>query len=281
MSGLAEQPVAGRPWLAMCVQAPDALVSGLCRRIDRDIAARTGLRLQASVIRVHDAATIRAFYALSGGTAGPHWPLVEALYAGRPIRITWWAGDQALVRLQAVKGRTQPADSAPDTIRGRHWCDNPVTNLIHVSDDEEMMARESRLLAALPAGRPIPIDTSSRRPWSWARHSTLPTLVRILAPVLGREPHRVLVLPRSGDAAETAQRSIRALRRLALSAPDTTAACLVAAYLEGESEPLEAFISDQRIGDWDALVLRAGLHAVGPWLHRLHRCCDALEERAA
>jgi nucleoside diphosphate kinase len=264
----------------MCVQAPDTLVSGLCRRIDGEIATRTGLRLQASVIRVHDAATIRAFYALSGGTAGPHWPLVEALYAGRPIRITWWAGDQALVRLQAVKGRTQPADSAPDTIRGRHWCDNPVTNLIHVSDDEEMMARESRLLAALPAGRSIPMG-ASRRPWNWTRHSALPTLVRILASVLGREPDRVLVLPRSGDAAETAQRSIRALRRLARSAPDSTAARLVGAYLEGENGPLESFISQEQIGDWDALVLRAGLHAVGPWLRRLPGCLDASEERAA
>ncbi len=280
MSRPAEQPVAGRPWLAMCVQAPDALVSGLCRRIDRDIAARTGLRLQASVIRVHDAATIRAFYALSGGTAGPHWPLVEALYAGRPIRITWWAGDRALVRLQAAKGRTQPADSTPDTIRGGHWCDNPVTNLIHVSDDEEMMARESRLLATLPAGRPIPTDTSPR-PWIWARHSALPTLLRLLAPAFGREPDHVLALPRSGDAAETAKRSIRALRRLARSAPDSAAAHIVAAYLGGESEALEAFISDQRIGDWDALVLRAGLHAVGPWLRRLQRCLDAAEEQAA
>ena len=280
MSGLDEPPVTDRPWLAMCVQAPDALVSGLCRRIDHDIATRTGLQLQAAVIRVHDAETIRAFYGLSGGTAGPHWPLVEALYAGRPIRITWWAGDQALVRLQAVKGRTQPAESAPDTIRGRHWCDNPVTNLIHVSDDEEMMSRESRLLAALPAGRP-PSEHTFRRPWNWARHSALATLVRVLAPAVGRDPDRLLVLPRSGDAAETARRSIQVLRRLARAAPDGVAAHIVEAYLGGESRPLEAFISDQRVGDWDALVLRAGLHAVGPWLRRLQGCRDASEEPAA
>lgn len=221
-----------RPWLALCVQAPDALASGLCRMLDRDIAEHTGLALQATAVRVHAIASIRSFYAVSGGTAGLHWPLVEALYDGRPVRITWWAGDQALMRLQRAKGRTQPAESDPDTIRGRFWCDNPVANLIHVSDDEETMAREGRILAALPAGH-LPGQAALRRPWGWTRHSALPTLVRLLGPECGADPRRLLVPPRSGDAAETARRSVHALRRLAASAP--AAARLVEAYLEGDA----------------------------------------------
>ncbi|MGK9233384.1 hypothetical protein KXS07_18320 [Inquilinus limosus] len=265
----------GRPWLAMCVQAPDALASSLCRMLDRHIAERTGLVLQASVIRVHDAGSIRAFYSVSGGTAGAHWPLVEALYDGRPVRIAWWAGDEALTRLQQIKGRTQPAESSPDTIRGRFWCDNPVTNLIHVSDSEEAMAREGRILAALPAGRP-PGQVVLQRPWDWARHSALPTLVRLLAPDLGADPHRLLALPRSGDAAETARRSVRALRRLAAFAP--AAARLVEAYLDGEGGPLEEFIGRRRIAPWDALILRAGLHAAAAWRRRLKADGAAPEE---
>jgi len=268
----------GRPWLALCVQAPDALASGLCRMLDRHIAEHTGLALQAAVVRVHDAASIRAFYAAPGGTAGAHWPLVEALYAGAPVRITWWAGDQALTRLQRAKGRTQPAESAPDTIRGRFWCDNPVANLIHVSDTEEAMAREGRILAALPAGR-LPGRAALRRPWGWARHSALPTLVRLLAPECGIDPYRALLLPRSGDAAETARRSVRALGRLAAAAPE--AARLVEAYLEGDAGPLETFIARRSLAPWDALILRAGLHAAGAWRRRLAAEPAAAKERAA
>lgn len=268
----------GRPWLALCVQAPDALASGLCRMLDRGIAEHTGLTLQAAVVRVHDTDSIRAFYAVSGGTAGPHWPLVEALYAGRPVRITWWAGDEALGRLQRAKGRTQPAESAPDTIRGRFWCDTPVANLIHVSDSEEAMAREGRIVAALPAGR-LPGRPALRRPWGWARHSALPTLVRLLAPDCGLDPHRLLILPRSGDAAETARRSLRALRRLAASAP--TAARLIEAYFDGDGRPLEDFIERRTVGPWDALILRAGLHAAAAWRRRLAADGAARKERAA
>jgi len=268
----------GRPWLALCVQAPDALASGLCRMLDRHVAAATGLVLQAAVVRVHDAASVRTFYAISDGAAGGHWPLVEALYAGRPVRITWWAGDQALRRLQLVKGRTQPAESAPDTIRGRFWCDTPVANLIHVSDSEEAMAREGRILAALPAGR-LPDRPELRRPWGRARHSALPTLVRLLAPECGFDPHRLLALPRSGDAVETARRSVRALRRLAASAP--AAARLVEAYLDGKAGPLEDFIARRSVGPWDALMLRAGLHAAGAWRQRLAADVTAAKERAA
>jgi nucleoside diphosphate kinase len=266
---------ADRPWLAMCIQAPDALASGLCRMLDRHIAERTGLVLQSAVVRMHDAGSIRAFYSVSGGTAGAHWPLVEALYDGRPVRIAWWAGDRALMLLQGIKGRTQPAESGPDTIRGRFWCDNPVANLIHVSDSEETMAREGRILAALPAGR-LPSQAAPRRAWDWTRHSALPTLVRLLASDLGFDPHRLLALPRSGDAAETARRSVRALRRLAASAP--AAARLVEAYLDGEGGPLEEFIDHRRTRPWDALILRAGLHAAAVWRRRLKADGATLEE---
>lgn len=270
-----DQFPAERPWLAMCIQAPDALASGLCHMLDRHVAEQTGLALQAAVIRVHDAGSIRAFYSVSGGTAGPHWPLVEALYDGRPVRIAWWAGDRALTLLQGIKGRTQPAESGPETIRGRFWCDNPVANLIHVSDSEEAMAREGRILAALPAGR-LPGQAAPRRAWDWTRHSALPTLVRLLASDLGLDPHRLLALPRSGDAAETARRSVRALRRLAASAP--AAARLVEAYLDGEGGPLEEFIDRRPIKAWDALVLRAGLHAAAAWRRRLEADGPAPEE---
>ncbi|MGF6227983.1 nucleoside diphosphate kinase [Inquilinus ginsengisoli] len=257
---------AGRPWLASCIQTPDALASGLCRMLDRHIAEQTGLALQAAVIRVHDTTSVRAFYGASGGTAGAHWPLVEALYAGRPVRITWWAGDQALTRLQRIKGRTQPAESAFETIRGRFWCDNPVANLIHVSDHEESMAREGRILATLPAGRP-PAGTALRRPWSWTRHSALPTLVRLLAPDCGLDPQRLLVLPRSGDAVETARRASRALGRLAAATP--AAGRLIEGYFAGNAGPLEEFIGGRGVGRWEALILRAGLHAAAAWQNRL------------
>src|SRR3546814_10143430 len=90
---------------AICVYSPDAMMSGLVDDLDRFLSDRTGLVLEASELRIHDAASISGFYAISGSTSGAHWPLVVRLFEGRTVRIGRRSAEptselQSLMRIQ-------------------------------------------------------------------------------------------------------------------------------------------------------------------------------------
>ena len=265
------------PGHALSVYSPEVFVSRLLPDLDAYLAEATGLEAGERFLIQHDAESIEAFYRLSGATSGRRWPLVIDLFEGRLACVTLWQGDSALPRLQAVKGAIQPARAAPDSVRGRFWCDNPVCNLLHVSDDPETMAAELRALRRRRVG---PLDPAAlRREAARPRHSALLELIRLLRrllPPTEEERWRVLELPGDGNARATARAAIGRLRSMAAQLPRPLAT-MIASFLAGDAAFLrQAQRHLGRLTAWEALVLECGLHAAPLWLQRL-----GLEDEAA
>lgn len=138
--------------VGLTVYGPEVARSGLTSKLDQFITREGRLEPGKRFFAVHSRSSIEAFYSLTGSTHAKHWPLVLDLFDMRPVCATLWIGDEALSYLQNLKGKAQPAQSAKGTIRSRFYCDNPVTNLVHVSDSESMMREELRILRAHSTG---------------------------------------------------------------------------------------------------------------------------------
>ncbi|MGK9230361.1 hypothetical protein KXS07_01605 [Inquilinus limosus] len=250
------------PDRALTVYSPDAVLSGLVGALDRFIAEATGLVPAGRSTVVHDARSIEAFYGLSGGTGGRHWPLVVDLFDGRAACVTEWCGADPLARLQRIKGATQPARAEAGTVRSRFWCDNPVCNLIHVSDSYPMMAEEAEILRSRRTAAAF-AEPEEGGAGLGIRHSGLLIFARLAArhwPGFG-EPD----LPADGDARETGRRLVAWLRDLAAREP--AARDLVDAFLAGD-EPMLPRIRRAfgRIGGWEALLLECAQHSNPLWV---------------
>ena len=252
------------PDRALTVYSPDAVLSGLVGALDRFIAGATGLVPAGCGTVVHDARSIEAFYGLSGGTGGRHWPLVVDLFDGRASCVTEWRGADPLARLQRIKGATQPARAEAGTVRSRFWCDNPVCNLIHVSDSYPMMAEESEILRSrqTAAAFAMPEEGRPEEGAPGIRHSGLLAFARLAA---RRWPGQGLPdLPADGSAQETGRRLVAWL--LALAGREPAARDLVDGFLAGQ-EPMLPRIRQAfgRIGAWEALQLECAQHSNPLW----------------
>src|SRR5690606_31639541 len=167
--------------------------------------------------------------------------LVMRLFLSGPALLTMWQGENVVPTLLALKGRTHPAEAAPDAIRGRFWCDNAVANLLHTSDDYAEAVRELRainlehLLEAEPA--PLPLLDALPPPTDYVAHSGISVmcdLVRRLCIGLGSAAPPVVKLPPSGDAKETGQVLAGSLRETAQRMSGSEVAALIDAYLAGD-----------------------------------------------
>lgn len=128
--------------LGMTVYSPDVWRSGISEDVDEFIARHTGL---CPVLRHqirHTAASIERFYATGVHKNVPNWHYVVKFFTGGPSLITFWYGEEAIDRLNAIKGRSHPSLASDDTVRGHFLCDNAICNLIHTSDDISEMLRE-------------------------------------------------------------------------------------------------------------------------------------------
>ncbi|UES60118.1 nucleoside-diphosphate kinase (plasmid) [Roseibium aggregatum] len=249
-------------FLGLTVYGPEVARSGLTHRLDAFIHGQTGLSVSERFFVLHSRASIEAFYALTGSTGGPHWPLVLELFDMRPACATLWSGPNALSLLRNLKGNTQPAKASEETIRGRYCCDNPVTNLVHVSDDNEAMAAEMDILRSRSVGSDatgwLALDSGR------ISHSSFCVLLNLLGT---RKP---IVRPnRETDtlALHHARRSVGLARALAAG---TDAGTPVERYLTGDPGGLGDLLKlSGSLSSWDRLLLEAGLFAMPFWHARL------------
>ncbi|WP_037390181.1 nucleoside-diphosphate kinase [Sinorhizobium americanum] len=244
--------------VGLTVYGPDVARSGLTAPLDDFIHQRTNLEIAERFFLVHSRTSIGAFYSLTNSTSGKYWPLVLDLFDMRPACATVWEGADALERLINLKGNTQPARAAAGTVRSLFCCDNPVTNLIHVSDSGEIMARELTVLRRRFTGDADP----GWRALSSGRisHSSF----HVLLNVLGEEQPLALADGlRPGDAAHNAQLCYNQALLLSSRADLFSA---VQRYLQGEHSGLESLVRRfSPFSAWDRLVLEAGLFAMPSW----------------
>ncbi|WP_080685965.1 nucleoside-diphosphate kinase [Rhizobium leguminosarum] len=244
--------------VGLTVYGPEVGKSGLTDCIDEFIRRETGLEITERFLAIHSCASITSFYSLTGSTGGKHWPIVLDLFDARPAFATIWRGPNALERLRKLKGNTQPAHAAVGTVRSRFYCDNPVTNLIHVSDSPNIMDLELAILRRRVVG-PDQYGWASLNSGS-VSHSSLRVLLAVLGDHDSYDAHCV-----AGDDTAVKQ-ALWALDRAEMLSVGCGLSATLQAYFAGEQNSVDTLL---RRGDdvsaWDRLLLEAGLHAMCHW----------------
>lgn len=244
--------------LGLTVYGPEVAKSGLTDDLDFFIQGKTSLTIKERFFAIHSRASIEEFYSITGSTVGKHWPIVLDLFDARPACVTIWEGPRALPLLIATKGKTQPAEAALGTVRSRFWCDNPVANLIHVSDDDAVMAEELKILSRASVGSEEAgwrnLDTGG------LAHSSFETLLTLL----GRPAStRCSAKHARDDAREHARKAIEEAKVLAVVEGLHP---VVKAYLEGDPAGLRGLLCQHtNVSAWDRLMLEAGLFGMPYW----------------
>lgn len=262
-----------RSQATLVVFSPDAVRAGLLRPLEHWLRDRTGC---APVVRgwvQHHPVSVAQFYARSTDGIGPHWELVTRLFASGPSLATIWSGPDATRALLAAKGRSHPARSAPGTIRASFWCDNPVCNLIHTSDDAQEARRELAILESLGFDHG-PSDSGPG--WSATTgppdpvHCGTLALARVVSSIISgrRSPIPPPVVPAVGEARATVatiEAWLRSVRADLPSGIDEAVGQFLAAAVTPD-ELIGALSAEVAISDWQDLVLRCAVAGRREWL---------------
>ncbi|MER8710127.1 MULTISPECIES: nucleoside-diphosphate kinase [unclassified Mesorhizobium] len=258
------------PSTALVVYGPEVARSGITWLLDEFIRRRTGLELAERFFSIHNRRSIDAFYTLTHSTGGNHWPLVLDLFDMRPVCATIWSGPNALHLSQGLKGNTQPAHARSGTVRSLFFCDNPVTNLLHVSDSPEVMQAELTILRRQFLGNEVAawnsLDTGQ------IAHSSFQMLLHVLGD-RGSVP-----MPDNGGDGSAFAHARSSYGKALLLASKRGLTTAVHRYLQGDRAGLEGIVQHASVrSSWDRLVLEAGLFSMPLWHSLLKRTVDAVE----
>lgn len=261
----------------LTVYSPDAFRSRLPGHLEEHISRQTGLRPADRFWITHDPASVESFYLNSIANNAGRWNLVVELFTSGPSLLTVWVGDGAGQSLSALKGRSHPAEAASGTIRSLFWCDNPVCNLIHVSDDPEEARRELTSLGLQRIlGRPqtprARLLSRSDEPRNHVAHSGIVAFCSAINRILETQhdsPPLPFDLPASGDARETERRLAAALDEISGASSDDTLCRLRDDYLGGQAEALLGTLRRVLpLTKWEEFVIRCGVLTRDKWKGR-------------
>jgi nucleoside diphosphate kinase len=263
--------------VTLLIFMPDAIESHLVGSIERWVRARTACAPIARRWFSHTEETLERFYpGVAEHCSEENWHLLASVFSAGPCLATLWLGEGAARSIPSVKGQTHPARCAGSTLRGSFWCDNPVSNLVHVSDDGDEVGRELGVLRSiapdlfvghLPTRGLDPfLDPGPPAP----RHSGILTLCSLVQNALATRGSAVAALdvPESGVARETMQRAEAWLSQARTSALPALAEA-VESYLNGTANA-SRFIRTMKdavpVGRWEELMLRCGILSRPGWL---------------
>lgn len=271
--------------IGLTMYSPDALQSRLLGQLDHAIYDHTGFQVVYRQWLQHDYNSIVRFYTPSN-EAVPEFKdpnemarkyaeiPVETLQAGHLVvrhylsgasLLTLWQGEQALERLSKLKGRTQPAESGADTLRGRFWCDNGVCNLVHVSDNLTEAEHELKTLQLdsifdqtaevypLMEVNPVPMNTIA--------HSGIIVVCEVVKRVLGSlkaSPQFAFELPESGNARETNERLTGLLQRQVDEHLPNYLKEFIQAYLAGDIGQVSHLLKQVPVTAWEGFAIQCG-----------------------
>jgi nucleoside-diphosphate kinase len=122
----------------LLIVKPDAVRRGLIGEI-LSRAERKGLRIDDLRMMTVDRTLAERHYAEH--TEKPFFDELVAFITGGPVVVAKLTGREAVTVLRTLMGATDPAKSAPGTIRGDLGIEI-TENLVHGSDSEESAARE-------------------------------------------------------------------------------------------------------------------------------------------
>lgn len=259
--------------LTLLVFLPDAVQSRLVGPVESWLRQRSACAPIARGWFTHTDESLRRFYPEL--VDAPFWSLISRAFSWGPCLATLWLGENAAQILPASKGLTHPASCSDGSVRGRFWCDNSLTNLIHVSDTPEDAAREIGVLRlAEPGLFEAPLATQGLRLFGeWEppspRHCAIWTLCSLLMTDLATHgvPFTPLNLPAGESARATLSGAEAWLEALRPSLARDVAAA-VSAYLDATVAPDQLLAALERrvpVGAWETLVLTAGVLSRPEW----------------
>jgi nucleoside diphosphate kinase len=260
--------------LALVIFLPDAISSQLVGLVERWIRDRTACAPIARRWFTYTDEALRRFYADVADK--PFWPLISRFFSAGPCLATLWHGESAAQRMPATKGLTHPARCSEATVRGRFWCDNALTNLVHASDSHTELARELGVLRSLqPDFFDGALSTRALPPFAdWGRpvprHSGILTLCSLVQRFLSTQgtAFAELDLPENESARETMSRAEAWLDETRTNTP-VAVATSAEAYLAGTAEAAQLIAALKAVvpvDPWEELILTAGLLSRSEWL---------------
>lgn len=273
----------------LTVYSPDCTHSRLWGNLDHAIQEATGLKIGRRQWINHDINSVMRFYQEPDQELPPeqdprearqkydnipieklqYGHLVVKLLMMGPSLVTIWHGDDAVSKLLTVKGKTQPAEAAPNTVRGRFWCDNGVCNLMHSSDTTAEAQRE---LTALNLSHWLDEETTAvapiapaATPTTYIPHSGIVIVCDVVNRLLHAQnsPPISITLPPSGNARETNQQLTQQLEQTAVQHP--TLSPFIHSFLTGDLIKTTAMLKSMPVTRWEQFVIQCSVIGRDKW----------------
>jgi len=269
-----------RNQLAFTVYTPDAVQGHLIGNLDHHIQQETGLMPGFRKWIRHDVVSLTEFY---GGeiteekkTQTIHdyenVPLENVQYGHLFARfiitgyclLTIWQGDAAIEKLLDVKGKTNPAESPTNTIRGSFWCDNAICNLTHCSDDSTDAHRELSVLKLTnifeQEAITAPLFPPEKDPRPFISHSAIYITAQLVNRLLLNQSFESIPVSRleSHDSKENMWHLTNALEAVRQNYPDTEVSHFIQNYLEGDFVAVAETLQKLPVSRWEELIIQCG-----------------------
>lgn len=273
--------------LGFTVYTPDTVQSHLIGNIDHHIQLHTGLTPGFRQWIRHDVASLTAFY---GGEVTEETktktlfdyenvPFEDVQYGHLFTRfslmggalVTFWQGDAAIEKLLAIKGKTDPAESPANTIRGSFWCDNAICNLSHCSDDLVDAERELNILKLTQVfeqkSRPTELFPAIDDPRPFVTHSAIYHVSQLVNRLLlndGIAPIEAALLA-SHDSKDNMSHLIGVLESVMQDYPRTDISLFIEHYLEGHFVDVSIALQTMPVSRWESLMIQCGVITRDKW----------------
>ena len=255
------------------VYSPDTFASNIEGNLDHFIARNTGLVPLQRYWFQHSKRSIEEFYIENIGKTAPNWHLVSQLFLSGPALLTLWHGENAIEKTAKIKGKSHPAIAQANTIRSGFWIDNPVCNLVHVSDDIEQAMRELRIIGRLdePLGlgniesKPVPLFSKNKHSPTSIRHSGIILfyrLVKMIALTRFGQEIREMSFPNKGDAKQVYS-SLKS--HLSNEIQENSLQEIAHSYFNGDTDLVKKTNNLLPLNVWQEFILTCGISAADKW----------------
>ncbi len=278
--------------VGLTVYYPDSARSRLWGNLDNMITESTGFQVGYRQWIHHDYNSLNRFY--SDGSDSPSDSVVstgdiikqidelpvENLQHGHMFTkmtlsgyslLTIWQGDNAIERLLKLKGATHPAKAESGTIRGGFYCDNPISNLCHSSDDAQEVVREIEavglqeiLNTELQGGQKLsPVATRN-----YMAHSGITIVCDVINRMLATMPDMNklnYVLPASGNSRETMLSLIPILKTARTSLSVHLLSEFISGFLSGNIKTVSDKMKLLPVTKWEYFVVQCSTLYLNEW----------------
>jgi nucleoside diphosphate kinase len=252
------------------VYSPDVFASDIQGDLDHFISENTGFTPVYRQWFSHTKNTIEQFYSDNVQKTIPNWYLVSDLFMAGPVLITLWNGDNVYDKFSRIKGKSHPAKAEGHTIRGNFWCDNPICNLIHSSDNPTEAEKELKILNVFEKlntvdKKNLPLFIKTNTHALQAQHSSIIILYKILVRYLSTQTStklKYIDFP-SGSAFYT-YKTLR-LEFGKLSDKNNQMHDIIKLYFSGNKEVLGKINELIPLTQWERYIITCGLATINGW----------------